>query len=347
MAFTRSGAPKIAAGILGGFALVLGTLAPGVAASHDPEEVDPLSAIEDVADQVESAATERIDSGVEYAPVAGELIAGTDGTVAIDQEADPSLTLRGIDSEVRIDNALPGELTDSSSGQPYFEADDYTVVPVAHEDGSVQITTVLQNADAPSSYTYSSSSNGGTAIELFEDDSAIVWDEEGKYVAAIAPPWAYDANGVAVETWYTVDGSALIQHVAHDPAVHAYPIAADPWAGINLFDWVTRDTYRSQPRVNAQPSWWGYSNVATVAGQAIMRTAGWDEVVARSGGANSPMRGKESMRQQFDCHALGSYFAGTWNLERVRPTLTVSWLNNVHNHRCNWTTATAGTTGGW
>lgn len=211
----------------------------------------------------------------------------------------------------------------------------------------MQITTILDSAGAPSEYRYDLSSNGDVTIELFEDQSGIVRNAAGAYVSAVAPPWAYDAAGASVPTWFAVDGSTLVQHVDHQGSDFAYPIVADPFLGGNLFDWATRDIYLAYARVNAQPSAWGYSNVATEAGRTVMRTYGWDELLSKSSSIRTAMLSRESMRQQYDCHALGSYFAQTWNLEVKRPTMTVSWLNNIVNHRCNWTTSTGGTAGGW
>lgn len=51
---------------------------------------------------------------------------------------------------------------------------------------------------------------------------------EVRLEAMIAPPWAKDANGASLPTWYEVDstGTRLTQHV--NTAGAAYPIAADP-----------------------------------------------------------------------------------------------------------------------
>lgn len=43
----------------------------------------------------------------------------------------------------------------------------------------------------------------------------------------IATPWAVDANGDSVRTWYTIVGSKVTQHVEHGPS-DAYPITVDP-----------------------------------------------------------------------------------------------------------------------
>ena len=320
-------------------------LSPNVALGAQP--VTPTDSLDRLADVVADDAVDALGERLSFDSEDGALSAA-DSAITINDQTDPVLTLREGGTALAISDALPGEPTLTDAGDVVFESltGDYSVVPVAHA-GSVQITTVLNSDDAPSEYRYDLAAGAEVTIELFADQSAIVWNSDNQYVAAIAPPWAYDQAGTPVNTWFTVEGSTLVQHVEHRNADVSYPVTADPWMGINLFDWANKDTYRNAARVNAQPSAWGYSNVATLAGQAVMRTAGWDELLGKSSAIKTAMQSKESMRQQFDCHALGSYFAGVWNLEAARPTMTVSWLTNIANHHCNWTTAGGATTGGW
>lgn len=49
---------------------------------------------------------------------------------------------------------------------------------------------------------------------------------------------------------------------------------------------------------------------------------------------------KQTLKQQFECHATGALFAGQWNLEKFRPNRTVTWVKGVGTHHCNWNTAT-------
>ena len=151
-------------------------------------------------------------------------------------------------------------------------------------------------------------------------------------------PWAFDATGAAVTTWFEIDGTSIVQHVAHDSSV-TYPVVADPWLGINLFGSIWVDTYLSQPRVNLDPSPWGAAYWGSPQGLVIMNTAGWDEAITRSTTIKNALN-KTSQKQQFECHVAGSAFAGTWNLEKVRVNRTVTWVYGVAVHHCNWNTAT-------
>ena len=46
-------------------------------------------------------------------------------------------------------------------------------------------------------------------------------------VATLASPWAHDAKGKTIKTWYEIKGHTLTQVVKHAGA--AYPVTADPW----------------------------------------------------------------------------------------------------------------------
>jgi len=220
----------------------------------------------------------------------------------------------------------------------YSNGNGSTTVPTAKSDGSVQITTVIEDASAPSSYEYGIGGESGTTMRLLDDGSVIIEDPSSAYLGGVAAPWAYDAEGTPVKTWYEVKGSSLVQIVAHNDQSYVYPIVADPWLGINLFSWITVDSYYGQPRVNLQPSVWGAVQWAAVGGLVVMNTAGWTEAWTWNSTVQAALN-KTSQRQQFECHALGSPFAGTWNLEKFRVNRTVHWSYGVAIHHCNWTTS--------
>lgn len=222
----------------------------------------------------------------------------------------------------------------------YDNGNGSTTVPVSKSDGSVQITTVIEDSTAPTSYRYEIGSAEGSQLRLFEDGGVVIESTTGEYLGGVATPWAYDANGTAVDTWYEVEGSTLVQVVAHDAGSYAYPIVADPWLGIKLFSYVKANrTVEGQPVVDLQPSVWGMAQWGTPQGQVIMETAGWTEAVTWSSATRSALEGKQSMRDQFVCHAYGSPFAGEWNLERFRVNRTVHWSYGVAVHHCNWLTS--------
>lgn len=264
---------------------------------------------------------------------------GSTGELTLESISDPakefSLTFLDPLGDSTLDPRVHGNIVE------YSQDDRYSSVPVIREDGSVQAHTVIHSPSAPTEYTYSLDIPAGATVER-AGESLLILDERGGMIGGVAPAWAKDANGDDVPTYYEIDGTTLTQ-VVHHETTSSYPVVADPWMGINLFGHVYKDTYRNQPRVNANLSPWGwavYSGAATginlTRGQIILHTNGLAEVLSRGQDIRDAFRGRKSMYQQYSCHALGALLAGEWNLERSRPTLTVPWTKDVLKHHCNW-----------
>lgn len=154
---------------------------------------------------------------------AGELVlGGGDLTIALPPES----------------SAADGVVTDD--GSLVYPADESGTSSVVEPlVGGVRIATVLEDADAPTSYTYQFD---GARPELQGDGSVLLYADEvtvGEDPAAAVPagtvesPWATDANGQPVATHYEVVGDSVIQ-VIEPTATTAYPVVADPtaWWGV-------------------------------------------------------------------------------------------------------------------
>lgn len=209
------------------------------------------------------------------------------------------------------------------------------------EDASVQVHTVISDKNSPTRFEYKISVPPGGSMTVQDDGSVVILGSTGEFIGGVAPDWAKDNLGNSVPTWYEVDGNTLVQIVDHDKATE-YPVVADPWFGIKLFNGIWRDWYNNDYRYNGNVSaWgatvmWGGGNVGGYAnGQFIMRTVGWNEWVA----AYEDVKNKPTLRQQYNCHVLagtiGLPFTGTYNLERFRRDNS-NWGWNVLQHRCNW-----------
>lgn len=61
-----------------------------------------------------------------------------------------------------------------------------------------------------------------------ETGSIIVHDADGSISSVIAPPWAYDAEGTEVPTWFEIEDGHVYQYVDHLSRQFAYPVVADP-----------------------------------------------------------------------------------------------------------------------
>lgn len=191
-------------------------------------KADDSSAIEDA---ISAAAPDQF-------PVAdgnladGVLTAFIDENVKVDIPLDPD---EGVvldpdgEAPVVID-ALPdsdfsaGEVLEG--GSVLYSGDqsaDLVVQPLTDE--GVRFTVVLDGPDAPDKYNFTVAPEGGR-LELV-DGGVLVFDRDGSPIAGAADPWAKDADGNAVKTWYETDGQTLIQVVDH-AETQAYPIVADP-----------------------------------------------------------------------------------------------------------------------
>lgn len=100
-------------------------------------------------------------------------------------------------------------------------------VVLVHDTGTVQVATVIENADAPTRYDYPISLPEASSLVLLEGGAAVVDDSTGETLGSFAAPWAKDAAGRDVPTRFEVNGSTLTQIVDHHSSF-AYPIVADP-----------------------------------------------------------------------------------------------------------------------
>ena len=109
----------------------------------------------------------------------------------------------------------------------YDNGNGSTTVPLVKDDGSLQITTVLDNTEAPTKFEYPLSFTEGGSLQIADNGAAVVFDKDMNVTAYVAPAWAKDATGVSVPTHYESEGNTLIQVV--EPAVDSvFPIVADP-----------------------------------------------------------------------------------------------------------------------
>lgn len=97
-------------------------------------------------------------------------------------------------------------------------------------NGDTRTITSISDEHSPTSFTYTvsltadqeitSTSGGGVVIAEHTSDTTMT------EVASASAPWAMDALGRDLPTWYEVDGNAITQHV--DTAGATFPVIADP-----------------------------------------------------------------------------------------------------------------------
>lgn len=240
---------------------------------------------------------------------------GTESNVRAPETADGNVTVT--DADVAVGISLPTNVT---LAEPEAAADGTVVYPgsdgggvvvEALEDGSVQLQSVIAEADAEHDLTYELDVSEGATLEIVETGAVVVWAADGTFEAGLAEPWAFDANGASVETSFTLSGTTVTQHVA---AGDAYPVTADPWLGIALIDTVTRTYYAQQGyRYFVHPTWWGRGGAGILA-----RKAAWTEAKEKGVGIPQTM----TLMNQFYCHYDArpvTTFKGSWNLEAWKP----------------------------
>jgi hypothetical protein len=122
----------------------------------------------------------------------------------------------------------------SPEGSVVYTASDSSsasLAVLALDGGLASIQTVLESPSAPTSYTYTVGND--LVLQPTDDggiDLLVATDSGSVTVGRVNVPWAIDANGLAVNTRYEVNGSSFTQIIEPEANV-AYPIVADPTYG--------------------------------------------------------------------------------------------------------------------
>jgi Protein of unknown function (DUF2599) len=314
-------------------ALILGLVVP--ANAEDEPSVDVGSALLDVTTDSSSPATDVLSDVAQVATDSSgdtaidATVGGVDITVPTYPSNPVSLessTGNVISIELPFADAAANAAVVTEGVVAYDNNNASTTAPVVKDDGSLQVTTVIEDASAPSEYAYQLSIPAGATASLGEDGNVIILDAEGLFVGGVTPAWAKDANGVEVPTHYVLSESTLTQVVEHTGAEFAYPVVADPWLGLAL----VQRTAWSGNTLQVYPTDWArisYTNLFKVSAGWGARWAGWDEVVSKTPGNRE---NTASMRDQYYCHFDFVRFRApnktSWNLDVTRPYVDYATL---------------------
>ena len=207
-----------------------------------------------------------------------------------------------------------------------------STIPVAKNDGSLQMVTKIDNRDAPTEYKYVMGVPQGAKLVHQEDGSVLILDNNGKIISAVSKPWAVDARGTPVDTKYVIQGNELIQVIDHTSQDYKYPIVADPWMGIDLIDKVWVEDKPEGYVVNVDPTPWG--RMVTGSGT---EDAHVDELKSKLGDDAWRVDDHDgTIREQYLCHVKGNIPAelGTYNLESWWESKP--WADQLNlNDQCN------------
>lgn len=126
--------------------------------------------------------------------------------------------------EIQLDLPIEGASEELVDGRTILGGDDIEIAVAPVESGT-QVIHSVAIPEAPQTFDFSLD---GVSLQLNSTGGVDVLDTDGSIVGLVESPWAYDANGLVVPTYFEVDGSVLTQVVTHHKAGYAYPIVADP-----------------------------------------------------------------------------------------------------------------------
>lgn len=166
-----------------------------------------------------------------------EIVAiGESTLVSLPTELSPQLNLESLDDEKSLAIDLPdtvnvGTAQTSADGTiVHYEGSEETNYGIITHHVGTSVLLSIESEEAAEAYPFELSAGEEMELDLLDDGSVEIW-LGGEAVGSISSPWAYDANGAPVSTYFTVENGTLTQHVEHVGKGHAYPIIADP-------DWV-------------------------------------------------------------------------------------------------------------
>lgn len=216
-------------------ALLSAGLSPMMAGASEPENA-PQAAV-DAIQAVAPSVLENVVVG-DGSPVAESASDDLSADVSMPTSPQDDVMMSGGGQSLSI--GLPTE-SDSGSAvtvapgvSAFVNPNGSVVVPVEKENGVVQITTVLDGADSPQRYEYSLGMPDGFSPQLQVDGSILLTDGSA-VIGAIAAPWALDANGATVPTWYETTPTSVVQVVDLSGGGIAFPVVADP--SVSFFWW--------------------------------------------------------------------------------------------------------------
>lgn len=309
----------------------------GPVSAEDVPATDPLAALSVVSEASSTPATDLLGGVAAIATdaVGSSAIDATVGGVDVTVPTDPSIPLSidsGTSGSISVvlpfSNEADSALVVQEGVVSYDNNNGSTTVPIVKDDGSVQLTTIIASASAPTEYPYKLALPAGATMSLVEGGAVEILNADGTFLAGVSAAWAKDTSGASVPTKYVLNGETLTQVVDLSGDTISFPVVADPWLNIAL---ILRTSW-SGATLNVFPTNWARINPWASAGFAA-RWAGWDEVLSKTPGnrENTP-----SMRDQFYCHFDFVRWRApnkvSWNLDASRPYVSY-W--DLINKQCN------------
>lgn len=174
---------------------------------------------------------------------------GTNTTVEIPKKATDSIILDSAydeDENIRInlpDEVIGSNSTLSENGTVIYKNEDqpvsFAVQPINNNSfEGVRTLINIEDNTAPKEYSFTFNLEEGSKLisdseylgNEFSSNETFVVNSENKIIGIIDKPWAYDANGKEVDTYYRIDNENTLTQVINFTNDNAFPIIADPSA---------------------------------------------------------------------------------------------------------------------
>ena len=202
--------------------------------SNDPQQIAALAvgAAPDNATPVDGAVS---SDGFELSAGVAEVTVPLDGSnpVAVSTSVDGD----DLVAEILLPSAWSldeGVLTSNGTVVYTGDANQASVAVQTLSNGDTRVQTIIPDSRAEHEFDYEMP--GFQAILNADGTAAFLADSaEGAYIP-VEKPWAVDANGEDVDTYYEVRGAKLFQVVVADETT-AYPVVADPTWGWRNAAW--------------------------------------------------------------------------------------------------------------
>ncbi len=152
-----------------------------------------------------------------------------DKRVSIGASADSLVVMNaaGGSLSLRLPKVNNAKSTQTSDGTVIRAGRDVSTAIQVLPDGAIRALVTMNNEQAPNSYSFGFDLPPGLKLRQGEAGRIDIVTVGGEAVAgSIKAPWAKDARGKALPTYYDLNGSTVTQHV--DTTEAQYPIVADP-----------------------------------------------------------------------------------------------------------------------
>jgi predicted RecA/RadA family phage recombinase len=195
--------------------------------------VDAVAAIEHVDPAAVAALPETTSAGDGVA-----VATDGDAVIAVPSEPADGISLGAVTVGLPYADQADDAAASQKRGVVAFDNNNgSTTVPVIHHDGTLQISTVIENARAPKRYDYPIDVPDGATLTESPEGVIAVIAVDGTPLTVFGDAWAKDANGEPVSTHYEIAGNTLTQVVDFTERT-AFPVVADPTASYYSYNCV-------------------------------------------------------------------------------------------------------------